>query len=430
MSTHLIAQPQLACTFEHDTLYFDTIRQVEAVDFNDDSTEDLVIYDSVIVAGSAISSAITFLANDGMGNFSQVAEFTTVRSARFGLADMDNDGDVDVVVNSPATTPPRLVLYINQGNLEFSPPVVYSYAAGTATSRGPALGDIDADGDIDIIVATNDSLSGLNPETMNVFVNNSDGILTKGAANITVSGPTLSVELIDVDNDFDLDLIASAFDGNNDFISVHLNDGSGNFSTATKFPALVWTSVINTGDVNNDSNIDIALAMNSFAVVLLGNGDGSFQPPTIISSAGPLYRSSMGILDVDGDSNKELIALSGNSNEFTLFLNPGDGSEFNLDLGASFGFSPNSVVIGDFNGDGSDDAAIGHSGGNLEFVYFDCGQVLLGDINADGFVNLLDVGPFVTLLGDGFFQVEADLNRDNAANLLDVAGFVELLQGG
>ena len=54
----------------------------------------------------------------------------------------------------------------------------------------------------------------------------------------------------------------------------------------------------------------------------------------------------------------------------------------------------------------------------------------LGDINGDGFVNLLDVNPFVDLLSQGVFQCEADLNQDSAVNLLDVQLFVGLLAGG
>lgn len=54
---------------------------------------------------------------------------------------------------------------------------------------------------------------------------------------------------------------------------------------------------------------------------------------------------------------------------------------------------------------------------------------VLGDINRDGVVNLLDVGPFVDLLAAGDFQVEGDLNGDGQVNLLDVQAFVDLLSG-
>lgn len=54
-------------------------------------------------------------------------------------------------------------------------------------------------------------------------------------------------------------------------------------------------------------------------------------------------------------------------------------------------------------------------------------SVLLGDVNRDGAVDLLDVSPFIDLLSVTNFQNEADINRDGVVNLLDVASFVKLL---
>ncbi len=53
----------------------------------------------------------------------------------------------------------------------------------------------------------------------------------------------------------------------------------------------------------------------------------------------------------------------------------------------------------------------------------------LGDINLDGVINLLDVAPFVTLLTDGEYQIEADIKLDAAVDLLDVEPFVSRLTG-
>ena len=57
-------------------------------------------------------------------------------------------------------------------------------------------------------------------------------------------------------------------------------------------------------------------------------------------------------------------------------------------------------------------------------------DVLPGDVNQDGVVNLLDVAPFIDLLTNGVFQAEADINNDGAVDLLDVAPFVDLLSMG
>ena len=59
----------------------------------------------------------------------------------------------------------------------------------------------------------------------------------------------------------------------------------------------------------------------------------------------------------------------------------------------------------------------------------DLPEFLIGDVNQDGTVNLLDVSPFVDLISSSQFQLEADINQDGEVNLLDVAGFVDLLTG-
>ena len=53
--------------------------------------------------------------------------------------------------------------------------------------------------------------------------------------------------------------------------------------------------------------------------------------------------------------------------------------------------------------------------------------ILLGDVNLDGSVDLLDVAPFVALISSGEFQPEADINQDGSVDLLDVAPFIDLL---
>ena len=55
--------------------------------------------------------------------------------------------------------------------------------------------------------------------------------------------------------------------------------------------------------------------------------------------------------------------------------------------------------------------------------------LLLGDINCDGIVSLLDVAPFVDLVTNGGFSSKADFNADGMVTLLDVAGFVTALIG-
>ncbi len=63
-------------------------------------------------------------------------------------------------------------------------------------------------------------------------------------------------------------------------------------------------------------------------------------------------------------------------------------------------------------------------------VDFTPNTLLLGDVNLDGMIDLLDVAPFVELVSSGTFQIEADFNEDGLVNLLDVAPFIAALSGG
>jgi hypothetical protein len=64
------------------------------------------------------------------------------------------------------------------------------------------------------------------------------------------------------------------------------------------------------------------------------------------------------------------------------------------------------------------------------FVSYAVANLVVGDVNQDSLINLLDIEPFVELLSSGFFQAEADINQDGLVNLLDIEGFVSLLSGG
>ena len=57
-------------------------------------------------------------------------------------------------------------------------------------------------------------------------------------------------------------------------------------------------------------------------------------------------------------------------------------------------------------------------------------KIMLGDVNLDGMINLLDIDPFVALITEGSYQAEADLNEDCQVNLLDVEPFIGVLSGG
>ncbi len=128
---------------------------------------------------------------------------------------------------------------------------------------GAASGDIDGDGDIDLVVVRGDTQANL------LFINDG-GIFTErampalalpngGTSNYKLSGPTLA----DIDGDKDLDLFIGGADGHPSLIFS--NDGSGIFTNVTTGSGLDTATSKNTisaafGDYDKDGDLDLALA--------------------------------------------------------------------------------------------------------------------------------------------------------------------------
>ena len=107
------------------------------------------------------------------------------------------------------------------------------------------------------------------------------------------------------------------------------------------------------------------------------------------------------------------------------------GSDFAID-GVPVPFGPITVATGILTGILEDESELNNDfeiDGNAQIILAE-GGVLLGDVNCDGEVDLLDVAPFVDLVTEAGFSVKADINQDRTVDLLDVAPFVELLTGG
>ena len=95
-----------------------------------------------------------------------------------------------------------------------------------------------------------------------------------------------------------------------------------------------------------------------------------------------------------------------------------------MDVSGLVGFTPGSVLLTN-----SYDGTPVNGNNGSAYMLVSPEASLLGDVNLDGAVNLLDVVPFINLLSTSDYQEEADINRDGAVNLLDVAPFIDLLAG-
>ena len=150
-------------------------------------------------------------------------------------------------------------------------------------------------------------------------------------------------------------------------VSILLGKGDGTFQSALTYHVSNAPLFAAVGDFNGDHKLDLAVANGSANTIsiLMGNGDGTFQPPMQDNSGG--IAGYVAVADFNGDGKPDLLALDNQldatvTNTISILLGNGDGT-FQSAVITSFptdGFTPSrSAAVGDFNGDGRADVAVG-----------------------------------------------------------------------
>jgi hypothetical protein len=293
----------------------------------------------------------------------------------------------------------------------------FSVASGSPVSLGTdpnlvstslAIGDFNGDGIQDLAVAGYDSDG--NSGTVTVLLGNGSGGFTVAAGSpITVGTLAYSVAVGDFNGDGIQDLaVANEVDNT---ISVLLGNGSGGFTAAPGSPvAVAFPRSVAVGDFNRDGIQDLAVA--NFAAnsvtVLLGNGSGGFTAATGSPITVETLPVSVAVGDFNGDGIQDLATANLSSNNVTVLLGNGSGG-FSAATDSPFavGTGPNSVVVGDFNGDGIQDLATANASSNNVTILLGNGSggfttmtgsplatgqvpsyVAVGDFNSDGILDL------------------------------------------
>ena len=226
----------------------------------------------------------------------------------------------------------------------------------------------------------------------------------------TGSDATASSVVADVDADGDLDIAVGNRAAQN---VVYLNDGNNGFASANNFgTGSDNTTLLIFGDVDGDGFVDIA-ASNSTAEqnkVYLGDGDGTFDTTSKNFGTGTDNSQSVVLGDIDGDGDLDL-AIGQQVSQNRAELNDGSGnfSTAALDFGIIFDNTV-MVLLADVDDDGDLDVAAGNVGGTQSAVYLNDGS---GDF-IDGTQN---------------FGVVGDETRDLALGDVDGDGDVDVAVG-
>ncbi|HEY6769281.1 MAG TPA: FG-GAP-like repeat-containing protein [Candidatus Sulfotelmatobacter sp.] len=251
----------------------------------------------------------------------------------------------------------------------------------------------------------------------------------KGAATFPAHLGPQSIVVADFNGDGNLD-IAIANRTSND-VSILLGKGNGTFNPQVKYSAGAGTDpvAIAAADFNGDGKPDLVVANsgNNSISVLMNNGTGAFAAPVKYGVSG--LPTAVAVGDVSGDGIADIAVTTSSNNNVAVFFNNGSGA---FAIHGNFGTdgSPHSVVIADFNGDGANDLAVANQSGNDVSILFNqgsgtfatavnyCVVAATGACNAGGSVNPLSLVA-VDLNGDGKQDLAVASSAQSVVTLLN-----------
>src|SRR5579863_1260981 len=407
-------------------------------DFNGDGRLDLAVVTSPQACQSMCPpGSVAILLGKPDGTFGPATDFPVGNSPlAIAMGDFNGDGKLDlVVVNQGDNT---VSVLLGNGDGTFQPHVDYAtgaqFGSGEISSPGAvAVADFNGDGKLDLAVAN--SLDG----TVSILLGKGDGTFAPHF-DYPAAG-AFSLVTGDFNGDGKVDIVTVSSANNATTFSVLLGNGDGSFKPPATYNLGTIPFDIARADLNGDGKLDLVISGGGSIFVLLGNGDATFQPPVA-------YPSNIGsaqsvIVDLNGDGKLDVL-LAGYSGVAVFFGN-GNGT-FQAAVNYSFGNgSVGGLTVGDFNGDGLLDVALGNPLAGVVTVLLDKGDgtfsnrtdysvagatdvarsAVIGDFNNDGkpdvaVANGLQVSIFLGN-GDGTFQTPLSFNTGRMTSVL-VAG--------
>lgn len=286
----------------------DEPKSVMSGNLNADSSIDLV-------TANQGSGDVSVLLGNGFGALAPAVSYAACTGAHEPtLVDLDGDSDLDIAAACWGSSQVRVLA--NNGNGVFS-----SAATPTVGADPHSIVGLDVDGDLD------KDLAVANHGGDSVTVLRNVGPMSFVATTISVGDAPHSVRSGDLDGDGDADLV-TANDGA-DTVTVLLNSGGGSFSRVDISTGPTPKSVA-IADINGDGDLDVLTANitdNYPAVtspdgddvtILLGNGDGTFEPPVQLTAPGTPF--AVIAADLDGDARLDIVTANWHSGTAVVLL--------------------------------------------------------------------------------------------------------------
>jgi hypothetical protein len=362
------------------------LREVDVADVDNDGDIDIVVTE-------VWGRQLVILKNDGNGTFSNQTRFYVGDGAGYPLelhlADLDGDSDVDILVQDSDESL-RLLTYANDGSGRFGPEIVSLHAGGWP-SRAQFF---DYDG-------TN------GPDMVYVDATAHDVMVSLSAGDGTFLAPRVLLDNInagcvtvgDWNGDGHTDLGTSNTVSNPDVLKIWLNDGFDGFSAGQQFTGGFANVFAPAHDMDGDGHLDILMfaRLQPQTFVFYGRGDGNFEPALELWCEPRNIRAA----DMNRDGNDDIV-----SNELTQLFFDDERSSPKVSY-LAFRTDSDWFASGDLDGDGDLDFAV------LNKADSAANRILLND----GHGRLTQTSTWRAGSNPNFVTA-VDLNRDGKLDLV------------
>ncbi len=309
--------------------------------------------DAILVKGRHWPLGDPVLLGNGAGSFRAIAPLGAPADRSYSgvLIDLDQDGDLDVVVSNDDPDPKRV--YLNDGAGVFT--LVSTFGRPEWSTRHVGVGDLNGDGIPDVVLANR---TGDDSGWSYLCLGEGGGHFSDACTQISSSSAT-TITLADFNGDGALDLAIPHREGGQG--RIHFNDGSGGFERTLPFgPPDASIRSAEAADFDGNGSLDlVVIDQERGPVALAGHADGTFGDPIALgtSDARPY---ALHVADLDQDGRMDVIVGFIEARPVAYFNQGGfafTATPFGDAQGSAYGFD-----VGDVDEDGFMDIAMARSG--------------------------------------------------------------------